>query len=435
VGIPFAVYPSMIYYNRDLFDEAGLEYPPHKYGEPYADGAPWTVEKLEELALKLTVDANGNDATGPDFDPENIVQFGYHTQWTNPHGQTTALFGADNIADENGNATLSDRWRRAFKWYHEGMHVKHFMPNTTYQNSDLLAAGNPFDSGNIAMAHCHLWYICCNNEVSNWDIAAVPSYDDQESVTIKLHADTFRIFKATKHPEEAVEVLLYLTGEGASDLLQIYGGFPGRKSLQGKFIADLNERFTQGVDWQVAVDGLTYPDIPNHESNLPNYAKAYDRIGPSKRCTGPSPTLPKRPATYTFEGQAYSLYKVPTEDGKVHERALFKEGREESLFISTIILPGFVTIVPTCIVFQYLGWVGTFLPLIVPHFFANAYNVFLLRQYFLTIPRELDENAQYSARPHLVQSSALLGLVVLLVLFFLAQRAFMRGIVFTGVEK
>ena len=43
--------------------------------------------------------------------------------------------------------------------------------------------------------------------------------------------------------------------------------------------------------------------------------------------------------------------------------------------------------------FLQLGWVGTWLPLIVPHFFSNAYNVFLLRQYFLTIPRELDEAA------------------------------------------
>ena len=43
--------------------------------------------------------------------------------------------------------------------------------------------------------------------------------------------------------------------------------------------------------------------------------------------------------------------------------------------------------------FARLGWDGTWLPLIVPHFFANAYNVFLLRQYFLSIPRELDEAA------------------------------------------
>ena len=61
--------------------------------------------------------------------------------------------------------------------------------------------------------------------------------------------------------------------------------------------------------------------------------------------------------------------------------------------IAAIILPRFVTIVPTYAVYQRLGWIGTWLPLIIPHFFANAFNVFLLRQFFMTIPRELDEAA------------------------------------------
>ncbi|RLD09192.1 MAG: sugar ABC transporter substrate-binding protein [Chloroflexota bacterium] len=279
LGLPFAVFPSMIFYNTALFDEAGLEYPPHEWGGNYADGEVWDIAKLEELAMYLTVDANGNDATMDEFDPENIVQFGYHTQWTDPRGQAAALFGGDNFIDADGNAVLSDTWREAFNWYYEGMHEKHFMPNATYQGSDLLAAGNPFDSGNVAMVHCHLWYTCCLGTVGeNWDIAAVPSHGDGQLVS-KLHADTFRVFAATEHPEEAVEVLLWLTGEGAGDLLQIYGGMPGRKSLQEEFFAGLDEQFPQGVDWQVAIDGLAYPETPNHESNLPNYAKAYDRIG------------------------------------------------------------------------------------------------------------------------------------------------------------
>ncbi len=61
--------------------------------------------------------------------------------------------------------------------------------------------------------------------------------------------------------------------------------------------------------------------------------------------------------------------------------------------VATIILPGFVTLVPTYALYLNIGWVGTWLPLIVPHFFGNAYNVFLLRQFFLTIPRDLDEAA------------------------------------------
>ena len=63
------------------------------------------------------------------------------------------------------------------------------------------------------------------------------------------------------------------------------------------------------------------------------------------------------------------------------------------LMLATIILPFQVTLIPTYAVYLALGWTGTWLPLIVPHLFSNAYNVFLLRQYFLTIPRELDEAA------------------------------------------
>ena len=56
--------------------------------------------------------------------------------------------------------------------------------------------------------------------------------------------------------------------------------------------------------------------------------------------------------------------------------------------IATIFLPAFVTVIPTYTFFQRIGWVGTWLPLIVPTFFANAFDVFLLRQYFMTIPRD-----------------------------------------------
>ena len=63
------------------------------------------------------------------------------------------------------------------------------------------------------------------------------------------------------------------------------------------------------------------------------------------------------------------------------------------ILLATIILPFQVTLIPQYVIFTWLGWNGTWLPLIVPHFFANAYNVFLLRQYFMTIPRDLDEAA------------------------------------------
>jgi multiple sugar transport system permease protein len=168
------------------------------------------------------------------------------------------------------------------------------------------------------------------------------------------------------------------------------------------------------------------------------------------------------------------------------------------VLIATIFLPFAVTIIPTYTFFQKIGWLGTWLPLIVPAFFANAFDVFLLRQYFMTLPRELDEaamidgaspfrvlwsviipqsypalmavtvfhivfawndyfgpliylstardkwpisvalanfNGIYGQQPQLIQAGALMALIAPLILFMVAQRFFVQGIVVTGVDK
>lgn len=64
------------------------------------------------------------------------------------------------------------------------------------------------------------------------------------------------------------------------------------------------------------------------------------------------------------------------------------------LLLSTLMLPYPVTMVPLYIIFSRLGWVNSFLPLIVPAFFANAFYVFLLRQAFKQIPPDLEEAAR-----------------------------------------
>lgn len=64
-----------------------------------------------------------------------------------------------------------------------------------------------------------------------------------------------------------------------------------------------------------------------------------------------------------------------------------------ALCLSTMMLPAQVTMVPLYILFARWGWIDTFLPLIVPAFFGTPFYIFLLRQFFLTIPREYDEAA------------------------------------------
>lgn len=168
------------------------------------------------------------------------------------------------------------------------------------------------------------------------------------------------------------------------------------------------------------------------------------------------------------------------------------------VIIATMILPPAVTTIPTYAFFHSIGWVGTWLPLIVPAFFANAYNVFLLRQFIMGIPRELDEaaridgagpfrtfwqiivpqaipglvaaglfnffycwndffgpliylaghpelhpisvgltmfNNQYTVQTELIQAASLIACAIPFVIFFFCQRFFMQGVVVTGVDK
>jgi multiple sugar transport system permease protein len=188
----------------------------------------------------------------------------------------------------------------------------------------------------------------------------------------------------------------------------------------------------------------------------------------------------------TLVAYGFARFRIPGKD------LLF------TILMATIFLPASVTVIPTYAFFTKIGWVGTWLPLIVPTFFANAFDVFFLRQFFLTIPREQEEaamidgagplrilvsiilpqampalialsifhivwawndyfgpliyltnkpelqpisvglqkfNSIHTTNPNLTQATSLLALAVPVVLFMFAQRYFVRGIVITGVEK
>lgn len=65
-----------------------------------------------------------------------------------------------------------------------------------------------------------------------------------------------------------------------------------------------------------------------------------------------------------------------------------------SLLLATVMVPASVTLVPLYTLFSRLGWVDTYLPLIVPHFFASPFYVFIFRQFFRALPTELFESAE-----------------------------------------
>ena len=174
------------------------------------------------------------------------------------------------------------------------------------------------------------------------------------------------------------------------------------------------------------------------------------------------------------------------------------KGRDPLFFIllMTIMLPGQVTMLPVFLIFRWLGWTGTFLPLIVPAWLGSAFSIFLLRQFFLTIPQELSDAARidgcsemgilsriivplsraaiatvalfaftyawmdfinpliylhdesqytlaiglqsflgrHQSEWTLLMATATIMTLPMLVLFFLAQRTFIRGITLTGMK-
>src|SRR5262249_49715983 len=62
--------------------------------------------------------------------------------------------------------------------------------------------------------------------------------------------------------------------------------------------------------------------------------------------------------------------------------------------LGTMMIPGYATLIPMFVLFRELGWLNTFRPLLVPSFFGNPTYIFLLRQFYMTIPLELDEAAR-----------------------------------------
>lgn len=174
-------------------------------------------------------------------------------------------------------------------------------------------------------------------------------------------------------------------------------------------------------------------------------------------------------------------------------------GRDVMFFImiATMMLPPHITLIPQFIMFKWWGWLDTFLPLIVPNFFGGPWLTFLVRQFMLTLPRDLDDAARIdgcsswgvywriimplckpavlivvifvfnntwnefllpliylqssdkftlalglrlfqgeaSTSWNLLMAASLLSMLPVLILFFAAQRQFMQGIVFTGVKQ
>jgi ABC-type glycerol-3-phosphate transport system permease component len=71
-----------------------------------------------------------------------------------------------------------------------------------------------------------------------------------------------------------------------------------------------------------------------------------------------------------------------------------------ALVLSTMMLPSQVTLIPEYVIFKQIGWIDTYLPLIIPSWFGVAFYIFLFRQFFMTIPTEIDDAAMIDGASH-----------------------------------
>jgi multiple sugar transport system substrate-binding protein len=224
IGLPFAVFPSVMFYNTALFDEAGLKYPPAKYGDKYEmpDGkmVDWDWQTtVKWVAQSLTVDANGKNATEDGFDATKIVQYGFSWNFEGHAAYVGSFWQSGSLTDASGaKAQVPPSWVDAWKWTYDGVWGKqNFIPNSQVAGSPDFGNGNVFNSNKVAMIDQPLWYTCCMNDVKTWDAGALPSYKGK--VAGRIDADTFRIWKGTAHKAEAFKVLTYLVTTGVQKLI------------------------------------------------------------------------------------------------------------------------------------------------------------------------------------------------------------------------
>jgi len=189
-----------VYANLSLFEAAGIELPQDGY----------TYDDLLDIALQLTVDANGNNATSPDFDPENIVQYGmdHRGDWWRSFQSVIYSFGSETISADG--TTLdgyinSPESIAALQWMHDAVHVHHVAPTANWITALPGGVMPLFLEDEIAMVFgMGPWYLGMLEEQPDFEYAILPMPTGPTGIkeTAVCWAG-FGMSPTTEHPEEA----------------------------------------------------------------------------------------------------------------------------------------------------------------------------------------------------------------------------------------
>lgn len=145
-GIPLVAAPELLYYNRSMFDAAGLEYPSDD----------WTYDDLREAAIRLTLDDQGRNAADPNFDPTTIKQWGFNTNpgslaiWAHMYVEP---WGGNFCANEACTQVDMDTPENleALNFWYDLVVNQHAALADPYSGAQTGVPGDPFISGFAAM--------------------------------------------------------------------------------------------------------------------------------------------------------------------------------------------------------------------------------------------------------------------------------------------
>jgi multiple sugar transport system substrate-binding protein len=204
IGTGLATGVILTYYNKDIFDKAGVPYPPAR-----ADRA-WTWDEFLANAKKLTKDRAGHDAADPAFDPDQIETYGVAIS---PHwwgNYIPFIYSAGGkVASDDGKQLLlnSPESVDALQKIQDLFYKWHVAPTPT-QAKNLPTADILMQSKKVAIAIDGMWKV---TDFANlrfpWGVGVLPKIKEPVTVTISVPKV---IFAATKHPKEAFEFYEFL---------------------------------------------------------------------------------------------------------------------------------------------------------------------------------------------------------------------------------
>lgn len=204
MGTGLATGVMLIYYNKDVFDAAGVPYPPAK-----ADEA-WTWQQFVDNAKLLTKDRAGKNATDPAFDPNAIDTFGVTlpSWWGGWYPFVMSNGGQFANADGTALTLNSPEAVEALQAFQDLIYKDHVMPNPT-QTSSLPTGDVLMQSRKVAMSMDGMWRVTDFSKLGiNWGVGVLPKWKTAETVVLSVPKV---IFSQTKHPEQAYEFYKYIS--------------------------------------------------------------------------------------------------------------------------------------------------------------------------------------------------------------------------------